>query len=234
MTRSSVHRLSTNGKISMKGSSVGDWLIGKYDNKIQADNDFLNGKPTAKDGGHEYVEASITKYNMQDHTSQSNLVASYWFGNDPEKVPFRFRLYQLETDCSGEYIAVMKLYKPTDATNEKLKSVSFDLDKYLPSIDDFELLTGCDVGWSDELSFNGNTAPCYKGVLVHGSCTVCSQNDPNLELIIKDELYLWDNTLWINDRVYTKAGQLIIGNTEGVPYKMVKNSDSSDEKNKSV
>jgi hypothetical protein len=36
----------------------------------------------------------------------------------------------------------------------------------------------------------------------------------------QDELRLWPDALWINDRVYNQAGELLIGNTEGVPYKM--------------
>lgn len=193
----------------MKTVNVQDWIVGLYDNKIQAGQDLINGKPTARKGGHEYVEASITK------VDEGLLIASYWFGNDPSKTPFRFRLYQLVPDKRRQFISLMKLYKPTDETNAKLKAVSFNLKEYLPSFEEFELLQGCDVGWSEEDGF-------LKGVLVEGSCTVCSQNDPTVELTIKDELFLWEDALWINDRVYTKTGQLVIGNTEGIPYKMVK------------
>ena len=30
----------------------------------------------------------------------------------------------------------------------------------------------------------------YKGILINGSCQTCSQNDPNLMITIRDELYV--------------------------------------------
>lgn len=51
---------------------------------------------------------------------------------------------------------------------------------------------------------------------------MCSLNDPEIELTIKDDLKLWKNELWINDRVFTAEGKQIIGNKDGIPYKMKK------------
>jgi hypothetical protein len=42
--------------------------------------------------------------------------------------------------------------------------------------------------------------------LVNGECKVCSLNDPEIQLTIKDDLKLWKNELWINDRVFTSEG----------------------------
>ena len=53
-------------------------------------------------------------------------------------------------------------------------------------------------------------------------CTVCSLRDPTIQLIVKDDLKLWMNELWINDRVYDKQGNQLIGNSDGIPYKMKK------------
>ena len=73
------------------------------------------------------------------------------------------------------------------------------------------------------LSVIGNI---YKGILINGSCQTCSQNDPNLMITIKDELYLSKQTLWVNDRVYSPDGKLLIGNIDDIPYKFDKKSST--------
>ena len=117
----------------------------------------------------------------------------------------------------------MKLYRPLLETEENLKRLSYKIpDTLLPDIKtDFEYLEGCDVLWTKSLS-------CYKGILVNGECRLCSLTKPDLELVIKDELKLWKNALWINDRVYTAAGKQIIGNRDGIPYKMEKQTMKRD------
>ena len=63
----------------------------------------------------------------------------------------------------------------------------------------------------------------YKGILINGSCQTCSQNDPNLMIMIRDELYVGRNSLWVNDRVYSSSdGKLLIGNIDNIPYKFDK------------
>jgi hypothetical protein len=39
-----------------------------------------------------------------------------------------------------------------------------------------------------------------------------------MKLLIKDDLNLWENELWICDKAYTTSGQQIIGNKDGIPY----------------
>jgi hypothetical protein len=63
---------------------------------------------------------------------------------------------------------------------------------------------------------------------MNGECKLCSLTDPNLELVIKDELKLWKNELWINDRVFTLDGKQLIGNKDGIPYKMRKQKEQRD------
>lgn len=51
--------------------------------------------------------------------------------------------------------------------------------------------------------------------------TVESQTTPGLKLRIQDELSLWENHLWINDRGYElHSNKLVYGNWKGIPYKM--------------
>ena len=197
-----------------------NWITGLYDNRKQATSAAAAGKFTAQEGGHEYVSARI-----RQHPSIGNIViASYYFENDVSKT-FRYRFYEFvkNDESSGGKDIIMKLYRPLLDTEEKLKQLSYKIpDVLLPDIHtDFEYLQGCDVLWKKSLS-------CYTGTLVNGECRLCSLTRPDVELIIKDELKLWKNALWINDQVYTAAGQQIIGNRDGIPYKMEKKGKKPD------
>jgi CpeT/CpcT family (DUF1001) len=197
-------------------SECRNWITGLYDNKKQAASGAAAGKFTAADGGHEYVSARIAPHPVIGNV----VIASYYFDNDISKT-FRYRFYEFVKDDSKDII--MKLHRPLLATEEKLKYLSYKIpEKSLPDLStDFEYLAGCDVVWR-------KTNSCYKGTLINGECKLCSLTNPDIELVIKDELKLWKNALWINDRVYTAAGKQIIGNRDGIPYKMEKQKPKRD------
>ena len=196
-------------KSERKASShVTELLTGNFSNKEQAAEDAAKGKLTGLEGGHEYVTACI-----QRHPSLPDiLVASYYYGNDMTSV-FRYRLYEV---C-GENGLLMKLYRPTIEHNEALKLVKY-APRSAPRLEDFEYLDGCDVVWKQIGQENGQ--PVYEGNLSQGKCTICSQQDPTRKVTIKDDLRLSVTELWINDRVYSTTGAMIIGNRDGVPYKL--------------
>jgi hypothetical protein len=188
-----------------------EWLTGKYSNIEQFREGAARGKLTARDGGHEFVTAEI--FDHPDH--ESVVVATYFFGEDREKC-FRFRYYEFVNGDNG--LIIMKLHRPLLSTEQKLKDVKYDVNSYLPDLTtEFEYLEGCNIQWT-----KGRIRNFYLGELINGSCNLCSLTKPDLQLTIKDELRLWKDTLWINDRVYTLAGDLIIGNIDGIPYKFKK------------
>ncbi|CAM9292442.1 unnamed protein product [Laminaria digitata] len=47
-----------------------------------------------------------------------------------------------------------------------------------------------------------------------------SQNVDGLEILVKDDLKVWPNHLWVNDRGFDREGNFVYGNQRGVPYKM--------------
>lgn len=49
---------------------------------------------------------------------------------------------------------------------------------------------------------------------------IASQNVDGLEILIKDNLKLWRDRLWVNDRGFDRDGSFVYGNQRGVPYKM--------------
>lgn len=189
-------------------------LTGRYSNKAQADQDHALGKMTGAQGGHEFVTARIS-----EHTSLENvLIATYYYGED-ETAVFRHRLYEL---CSMDDPSLlkspccrMKLYRPTLGYDDELKNTQYVAiqNKEAPIIDNFEYLQGCDVVWK-------SNEDVYEGSLVEGECVICSQQDPTRIVKVRDDLRLTRDELWINDRVYTTDGTMIIGNVEGIPYKL--------------
>lgn len=207
---------------SHHANEVRTWLIGAYTNEKQATIDFQEGKPTAATGGHELVSAEITPYVV----IPGSLLAVYRFGLQKEqKPPFRFRLYQFYDDPLQNYHCIMTLLRPSTTLESLLKSSNYDLNA-IPAEDKvFEELVGCEVGWKKKLRFI-NLLPWkaskYEGVLICGSCQLQSSRDPSMMITAKDELNLWKRELWVNDRVYSPSGQLLIGNSEGIPYKFQK------------
>ena len=196
---------------------VKEYLVGRYSNKLQADEDHAKGKLTGAQGGHEFVTASIAEHSLLEDV----VIATYCYGDDLSSV-FRYRLYKLcdiADPAAGS--CRMKLYRPTVGYDEELKRTQYSttMTTTAPDIEDFEYLRGCDVIWKKTREEKGG-AHVFEGTLEAGECVICSQQDPTRIVKVRDDLRLSETELWINDRVYTTDGIMIIGNVEGVPYKL--------------
>eukprot|EP01031_Cornospumella_fuschlensis_P037975 gene37975-46133_t len=199
---------------------IQQWMLGHYSNVLQSSLDAQAKKPTAAEGGHEHVTCIIEKNSVAEDT----LVAQFRFGADRSTPPFRYRHYVFSpvNESNLHTVARMKLFKPKAKVMEKLKQVGFNGDLYMPCPEDCEELVGTDIEWTLQRPLFGLLPPFYLGKLVNGVCKLPSQNDPNEMITVKDELKLWRKRLWINDRVYSSSGKLIIGNRDGIPYKFDK------------
>ena len=125
----------------------------------------------------------------------------------------------------------MSILRPFPKLEEKLRVIDYNLEKYCPSVDEFEEMKSCDVLWyPTKFSQFIHSIPlipeslksyfiCYRGKLKTDPCEIYSITNPNLLLIIKDDLKLSRNELWVNDQVYTKDGIRLIGNSKGIHYK---------------
>lgn len=209
-------------------SSLLESFIGKFINSEQAAQALLEEKPSAAQGGHELVSVSIAR-----HPSATDvLVAAYSLGAFEDKAPpFRFRYYEFSpssAEAAGEeecgVVARMRLHRPLPQTELKLKEHSYDVSRYLPDLSTgFEHLQHCDVQWTHVgQSLSDCAAAYYHGTLVEGQCTVCSQADPSVRLLVRDDLRVFEDGLWICDRAYTSSGRQVIGHPDGVPYKLKK------------
>jgi len=100
-------------------------------------------------------------------------------------------------------------------------------------------LKGCDVLWSTQpdpnhhsyqLDTSDHESPPPVSEACHailenkkGSVILPSANSPGVFMVVKDELSLWENELWINDRGYNADTlQQMYGNHAEIPYKVVR------------
>jgi hypothetical protein len=99
-------------------------------------------------------------------------------------------------------------------------------------------LKGCEVFWSMGAPSPDNAlrrslkeegeVPRLIAHMEGGGCCVESERTPGCTIRVEDELFLWDNELWINDRGFNaETGEFVYGNQRGVPYEMVRVEESN-------
>lgn len=208
------------------------WFSGNFDNIKQASEDILGNKPLLSLEGHYHVTASFQRYNSMN-SSCNEILACFKYAYDSSKV-FRYRLYRFYYEKNE---LKMKLFKLCKKPEEIMRNYSFNTSLYYPDREiDFEELVGCDVVWkpygiiSKILSKCQGIFPesildeylCYQGKLVNEPCEIFSSINPNVKLIVKDDLRLWKDRLWVNDQVFLTNGTQVIGNSLGIHYKFDK------------
>jgi len=136
----------------------------------------------------------------------------------------------------------MTLYSLSAETEGMLRGLSgrpvewgAALERYLSSIsptEPFRELSGCDVEWTpdpdpDRHAYAYGTSSrlhpddAHHAVMVNGEATIPSMMNPGSLIRVVDELSLWSDDFWINDRGFDPdTGNFIYGNQKGVPYKM--------------
>ena len=56
------------------------------------------------------------------------------------------------------------------------------------------------------------------------SITIVSERT-GADIVVRDDVALWADSLWVNDRGATTDGEYVYGNIDEVPYKMSRVSD---------
>lgn len=84
------------------------------------------------------------------------------------------------------------------------------------------LTAGEDVSMEERGPEASTRERCFLGLMGEddSGTWVSSQNVNGLEILIKDDLRLWPDRLWVNDRGFDRQGNFVYGNQRGVPYKM--------------
>jgi len=111
-----------------------------------------------------------------------------------------------------------------------------DITQSAIALDCVRLLPKCDVRWSWRLdpvlhayAAQEEEQSHHDGihaVMVHGQAVVESQMLPGQSILIKDQLSLWPDQLWIHDRGFDPdTGAYIYGNQRDVPYVLQRVAD---------
>ncbi|GKY96653.1 hypothetical protein MPSEU_000624900 [Mayamaea pseudoterrestris] len=224
---------------------------GDFDNYNQVLHDRKQGKLPREGGGHEHIHCTMIPVTNNtrlaafyfDGTPQAifrfrfyQLVpASLVNGNDDDETIYTI-LYTLDTEVEGQlravsqeplrWPAIFRAYNQSEsATAARDADTNFSPSKSSSHL--LKRLPDCEVEWSFRrdpiLHAYASTEPpdAIHAVMVHGQALVDSQMIPGQRILIKDQLSLWSNALWIHDRGFEPdTMNFIYGNRDNVPYKM--------------
>jgi len=198
---------------------------GHFDNEAQVRANDAAGLAPRQGGGHEHIhcvlrEVSLAKQSSHGSANQAHVLASYYFNGQPEAI-FRERLYALETlPCDEQFgrCVRMSIYKLRVSTTERLRAEggvgSADVSFFsAEDVADSLRVRDADVFWR-------RIGDRFEGHMRTESIDVVSERSGQL-LRVRDDVALWDNSLWVNDRGSdVETGEYVYGNIHGVPYKM--------------
>lgn len=133
------------------------------------------------------------------------------------------KLLRTISSCPEDWWSSLKDYTQSDLDRESL----------IQNI--CETLPGCEVIWQNtsdrskhgylfdsdfDVYEENNCGAVAHAYMKHAPVEVDSQMVPGLRMKIMDELSLWHDQLFINDRGFDLNGNFVYGNQRGVPYKM--------------
>lgn len=202
---------------------------GDFDNYRQVVEDRAAGLLPREQGGHEHIHCTLVP------VATNARLAAFYFDGDPTAI-FRFRYYQLVPH--GDTVDTI-LYTIDPSLEGLLRQCPDPLQwKQIFTTengkDRVTLLPDCDVQWSWQLdpiqhayavshhqAKSDEDDQGMHAVMVHGEALVESQVMPGVKILIRDQLSLWNDELWIHDRGFEpNTMQFIYGNQRGVPYRL--------------
>ena len=222
---------------------LSEWFQGDFDNYPQVVEDRRNNMEPREGGGHEHFHCTLVPL------SPNSRLAAFFFDGNPERI-FRFRHYQLMTNVnSGDDIEDVKSVEMQLSTlHPDLEAVLranskdpvswprlfWDFEPSNPADDKVTELPRCEIEWSLEKDpeqhayvlgipehsddDHGNS---LHAVMVQGEAIVNSTIVPGMAIRILDQLSLYDDVFYINDRGFDPVtGAFIYGNQRGVPYRL--------------
>ena len=214
-----------------------DRFQGDFDNYNQVVQDRTDGLLPREGGGHENFHCTLIP------VSDKGRLAAFYFDGNPQRI-FRFRYYELAVPKrDGESNAIeMRLYTLNPKLEGILRSNSESpmewptiFENFHADEDDseekFVYLPNCEITWSlnidpeqheyTVLSGEKDDTSGIHAVMVHGEAIVDSTIIPGVKIRIIDQLSLYENVFYINDRgLDPESGEFIYGNHRGVPYRM--------------
>lgn len=230
---------TTTSKVDVCGSSPSslwkqlvDRFQGDFDNYQQVLEDRRNGLLPREGGGHENFHCTLIP------VSPTGRLAAFYFDGNPQRI-FRFRYYELLMPPSDNAVLEMRLHTLHPDLETLLRTHSKDPIKWPDLFDGFQVsspfdeslgkinyLPNCEVAWSfdldpDQHSYEMAETNGIHAVMVHGEAIVDSTVIPGIQIRILDQLSLFEDVFYINDRGFDpKTGAFLYGNQRGVPYRL--------------
>ena len=202
------------------------YFQGDFDNYEQVVMDRKEGKLPREGGGHENIHCTLVP------VSEDARLAAFYFDGVPQAI-YRFRYYELKRVPDQAAIDTLLYTLHPDLEKElRVASMSpMDWPGIFHNFTDEPRITkldSCEVRWSYEVdpvqhSYvpDSDESNGIHAVMVHGQALVESQMMPGQQILIKDQLSLWPDQLWIHDRGHDpKTMEFIYGNQRGVPYQL--------------
>ena len=226
---------------------------GDFDNYNQVIKDRENGLLPRDGGGHENFHCTLIPM------SDDGRLAAFYFDGNPLRI-FRFRYYQLLpiSAVSKQNGVEMKLYTLKPDLEALLRQHSANplawpqlfsaFGNGAPIEDKINYLPNCEIAWSQEMdpvqhsyitttttTDTSDSESCLHAVMVHGEAIVDSTVIPGIKIRILDQLSLFDDVFYINDRgLDPDTGAFIYGNQRGVPYRLERVATLRDSERKIV
>lgn len=225
---------------------LSEWFQGDFDNYAQVVEDRKQNLVPREGGGHEHFHCTLVP------VTESTRLAAFFFDGNPDRI-FRFRYYEMIPPDANDGPVEMMLNTLHPDLEQLLKSEASNPLSWPYIFENFKpkgekepkvnRLANCEISWSfqkDPIQHSYLTdAPEHEeeeddlskslhAVMVHGPTIVNSTIVPGMQIRIIDQLSLYQNTFYINDRGFDPiTGSFIYGNQREVPYRLERVSSIS-------
>jgi len=229
---------------------------GDFDNYDQVVQDRKQGKLPREGGGHENIHCTLVP------VEKNTRLAAFYFDGQPQAIyRFRYYVLEPVGASVQDEASAMDIVTAVDTMlftlhpelEKQLRLASMAPTEWPRIFRDFSvqgedkpvpktsILENCEVRWSYNLDpqqhsyvpeSHASPGDGIHAVMVHGEALVESQMMPGRQILIRDQLSLWPDELWIHDRGLDPISMAFIyGNQDGVPYRLkrVCNFESADE-----
>ena len=226
-----------------------DRFQGDFDNYDQVLEDRKNGLAPKEGGGHEHIHCTLLPLPsfQGEKETVARIISIFYFNGMPQSI-FRLRLYTLFPDKEKNGVhMILATFQPSLESVLKQKP----LHQWMSILEkQYQLqnqtwdnlcvtLPKCDVLWKNEsdpqqhsYAIQNNPENAFHALMCAGpkGSVVPSQMAPGSYINIRDELSLWQNDFWINDRGLDPhdSTKFIYGNQRGIPYKLKRVTNNND------
>eukprot|EP00536_Pseudo-nitzschia_multiseries_P003400 jgi/Psemu1/185746/e_gw1.52.126.1 len=216
---------------------LSEWFQGDFDNYAQVVEDRKQDLEPREGGGHEHFHCTLIPL------TESTRLAAFYFDGNPGRI-FRFRYYELIPSATKHEVVEMFLNTLHPDLEKLLKSHATDPLSWPRMFESFEplvhgeskveILKRCEISWSFEKDpvqhsyltntsedDDGDSSNSLHAIMIHGPTIVNSTIVPGMQIRIIDQLSLYRDVFYINDRGFDPiTGGFIYGNQREVPYRL--------------